>query len=41
MDTGYVQIIQANPVNMDTEWAIERDQINGVSVLSGLNLEKT
>ena len=31
---------QSNPVNADTERTIESVLINGVSVLSGLNLEK-
>ena len=34
MSMGYLQIIQSNPVKMDTERAIESDQINGVSVLN-------
>ena len=32
--------MQSNPVNTDTEGAIESVRINGVSVLSRLNLEK-
>ena len=32
--------LQSNRVNTGTEGAIERVHINGVSVLSGLNLEK-
>ena len=32
--------LQSNPVNTGTEGAIESVHINGVSVLSGLNLEK-
>ena len=32
--------MQSNLINMDTEGAIESPHINGVSVLSGLNLEK-
>ena len=32
--------VQANLVNTDTEGAIESVRVNGVSVLSGLNLEK-
>ena len=32
--------LQSNPVNIGTEGAIESVHINGVSVLSGLNLEK-
>ena len=32
--------IQSNPVNTDIEGAKESVRINGVSVLSGLNLEK-
>ena len=31
--------IQSNSVNMDIEGAIESVRIDGVSVLSGLNLE--
>ena len=33
--------MQSNLINMDTEGAIESPHINGVSVLSGLNLEKS
>ena len=33
-------LLQSNPVNMDTEGAIESVRINGVSVLSRSNLEK-
>ena len=32
--------MQSNLINMDAEGAIESPHINGVSVLSGLNLEK-
>ena len=32
--------MQSNPVNTDTEGAIESVRINGVSVLTGRNLEK-
>ena len=32
--------MQSNPVKTDTEGAIESVRINGVSVLSRLNLEK-
>ena len=32
--------VQSNHVNTDTEGAVERVLINGVSVLSGLNLKK-
>ena len=32
--------IQSNPVNTDIEGSVESARINGVSVLSGLNLEK-
>ena len=31
----------SNPTNMDTEGAIESFCINGLSVLSGFNLEET
>ena len=38
---GWVLPVQSNPVNMDTEGAIESVRsVNGVSVLTGLNLEK-
>ena len=33
-------LVQSHPVNTDTEGVIESVHINGVSVLSGLNLEK-
>ena len=33
--------MQSNPVNTDTEGAIESFRINGVSVFSRLNLENT
>ena len=33
-------LIRLNPVNTDSEEGIESVPINGVSVLSGLNLEK-
>ena len=33
-------VIQSNPVSTDTLGAIESVLINGVSLLSGLNLEK-
>ena len=38
-----MMVVQSHPVNRDTdrEGAIESVRINGVSVLSGLNLEKT
>ena len=36
---GYLQL-QSNSVNTDTEGAIESVHINGVSLLSGLNLKK-
>ena len=32
--------IQSNPVNTNTEGAIESDRIDRMPVLSGLNLEK-
>ena len=32
--------IQSNPVNTDIEGSVESVRINGVCVLSGLNLEK-
>ena len=35
-----IKLIQSNSVNTDTEGATESVCINGVSVLSGLNLEK-
>ena len=34
------KVVQSNPVDTDNEGAIESVRINGVSVLSGLNLEK-
>ena len=38
---GWVLPVQSNPVNMDTEGTIESVRsVNGVSVLTGLNLEK-
>ena len=37
---GVLFLVQSNPVNADTEWAIESVRINRVSVVSGLNLEK-
>ena len=33
-------MVRSNSVNTDTERAIESVRINGVSVLSGLNLEE-
>ena len=36
----YIEPVQSNPVNTDTEGVIESVRINEVSVLSGLNLEK-
>ena len=36
----YTNKVQANLVNTDTEGAIESVCIHGMSVLSGLNLEK-
>ena len=33
-------MVRSNSVNTDTERAIESVRINGVSFLSGLNLEK-
>ena len=33
-------LIQSNPVDKDTEGAIESVRFKGVSILSGLNLEK-
>ena len=35
-----IKHIPSNPVNTDTEGAIESVRINGVSALRGLNLEK-
>ena len=32
--------VQSNHVNTDTEGVVERVHVNGVSVLSGLNLKK-
>ena len=37
---GWVLPVQSNPVYTDTEGAIESVRINGVSVLTGWNLEK-
>ena len=33
-------VMQSNLFNMDTKGAIESDHINGMSILSSLNLEK-
>ena len=38
--TNFQTKLQSNPVNMDSEGAIESVHINRVSVISGLNLEK-
>ena len=38
--TNFQNKLQSNPVNTDSEGAIESVHINGVSVLSGLSLEK-
>ena len=32
--------VQSNHVNTDTEGVVERVHVNGVSVLSGLNVKK-
>ena len=39
-ENNKVNILKSNPVKKVTEWAIESVHINGMSVLSGLNLEK-
>ena len=36
----YTTVIQSSSVNRDTEEAIESVRINGVSILSWLNLER-
>ena len=39
-DNTDIKVYTSNPVNTDTEGTIDKVRINGVSVLSGLNLEK-
>ena len=39
-DNTDLKVYTSNPVNTDTEGTIERVRINGVSLLSVLNLEK-